>query len=308
MRALHYRPNLVARSLATRESRTIGLMIPHIRSPFFAGLASGVEERAEELGYAVFLCDTRESTECERRVLEILASRRVEGIIATPVGRESRYFSEISPSIPIVFAARHFPKVPISSVVVDNAAASRRIIRHLLQAGHRRIGIINGPRFISTGLERWSGVRQAFDEFGVDLDPKLVKDGDFTAQGGYQQARGLLQRLPRPTALFAANHMTLAGCIRAVSERGLRIPDDVALAGFEGFRDTGFDFLVSAPITVNEHPTHEMAVSAVNLLIEQIRGFRSGTLGLSKRVVLKTKLAVSAPTKRRHSAGGKPKK
>jgi LacI family transcriptional regulator len=308
MRALHYRPNLVARSLATRESRTIGLMIPHIRSPFFAGLASGVEERAEELGYAVFLCDTRESTECERRVLEVLASRRVDGIIATPVGRESRYFFEITSSVPVVFAARHFPEIPICSVVVDNAAGSRRIIEHLLDIGHRRIGVINGPYFLSTGLERWAGVRQAFDEFGVDLDPKLVKEGDFTAQGGYQMARTLLQRSPRPTALYAANHMMLAGCIRAVSEKGLLIPDDMAIAGFEGFRDTGFDYLVSVPITVNEHPTHEMAVSAVDLLIEQIQGLRSGDPVTSRRVVLKTKMAVSAPMTRKRSAGRKPKK
>lgn len=308
MSAMRYRPNLVARSLATRESRTIGLMIPHIRSPFFAGLASGVEERAEELGYAVFLCDTRESTECERRVLEVLASRRVDGIIATPVGRESSYFSEITSSIPLVFAARHFPKAPISSVVVDNAAASQRIVRYLLESGHRCIGIINGPRFISTGMERWSGVCQAFEEFGLDLDPNLVKEGDFTAQGGYRQARKLLQRLPRPTALFAANHMTLAGCIRAVLERGLRIPDDVALAGFEGFKDTGFDYLVSAPIAVNEHPTHEMAVSAVNLLMEEIQGFRSGNKGLAKRLVLKTRLAVPATTPRKRIGGGGLKK
>jgi LacI family transcriptional regulator len=295
MQALHYRPNLVARSLATRESRTIGLMIPHIRSPFFAGLASGVEERAEELGYAVFFCDTRESTESEHRVLEALASRRVDGIIATPVGRESSYFSEIASSVPVVFAARHFPEVPISSVVVDNAAGSRRIIQHLLEAGHRRIGVINGPYFLSTGLERWAGVRQAYEESGVRLAPGLVKEGDFTAQAGYQMARVLLKRTPRPTALFAANHMTLAGCIRAISEKGLRVPDDVAVAGFEGFQDTGFDYLVSVPVTVNEHPTHEMAVSAVNLLMEQIQGVRRGIPGLFKRVVLKTKLVVSAP-------------
>ena len=111
MRALHYRPNLLARGLATRQSRTIGLMIPHIRSPFFAGLATGVEERAEASGFAVFLCHTRESTECEKRTLEVLASRRVDGIIATPVGQESRHFSEISQSVPVVFAARHFPEV-----------------------------------------------------------------------------------------------------------------------------------------------------------------------------------------------------
>jgi DNA-binding LacI/PurR family transcriptional regulator len=293
MRALHYRPNLLARGLATRQSRTIGLLIPHIRSPFFSGLATGVEERAEALDYAVFLCHTRESSECEGRMLDILASRRVDGIIATPVGQESRHFSEISRSVPVVFAARHFPALPISSVVVDNAAASRRVVRHLLQTGHRRIGVINGPQFLSTGLERWAGVRRAFRDFHMNPDPALTREGDFTAQSGYRLALEILHQSPLPTALFAANHMTLVGCIRAVREKGLRIPDEVAIAGFEGLRDSGFDYLVCAPLTVNEHPTREMAIATVDLLLEHIRARRGGRKGDFRQVVLKTTLARS---------------
>jgi LacI family transcriptional regulator len=292
MRALHYRPNLLARGLATRQSQTIGLMIPHIRSPFFAGLATGVEERAEASGFAVFLCHTRESTECEKRTLEVLASRRVDGIIATPVGQESRHFSEISQSVPVVFAARHFPELPISSVVVDNVAASRRVVQRLLRDGHRRIGVINGPRFLSTGRDRWAGVIRAFRDCRAEPDPALTREGDFTAQSGYRLALDLLRQSPPPTALFAANHMILVGCIRAVREKGLRIPDDVAIAGFEGFRDSGFDHLVCAPLTVNEHPTREMAVAAMDLLLEHIRMRRDGKNGHFKKVVLKTKLDI----------------
>jgi DNA-binding LacI/PurR family transcriptional regulator len=190
----------------------------------------------------------------------------------------------------VVFAARHFPELPISSVVVDNAAASRRVVRHLLQEGHRRIGIINGPRFLSTGRDRWAGVRRAFRDCRAEPDPALTREGDFTAQSGYLLALDLLRQSPPPTALFAANHMLLVGCIRAVRETGLRIPDDVAIAGFEGFRDSGFDHLVCAPLTVNEHPTREMAVAAVDLLLEQIRTRRDGNSGRFKKVVLKTKL------------------
>lgn len=291
MRALHYRPNLLARGLATRQSRTIGLMIPHIRSPFFAGLATGVEERAESSGYAVFLCHTRESTECENRTLDVLASRRVDGIIATPVGQESRHFIEISRSVPVVFAARHFPSQPISSVVVDNAAASRRVIRQVLQNGHRRIGVINGPLFLSTGRERWEGVRRAFRDCGVAHDPGLIREGDFTELSGYRMALDLLSQTPPPTALFAANHMILVGCIRAVREMGLRVPENVEIAGFEGFRDSGFDHLVSTPLMVNEHPTREMAIAVVDLLLAEIRACRQGKKAVFQKVVLKTRLA-----------------
>ena len=123
MHALHYRPNLVVRSLATRESRTIGLMIPHIRSPFFAGLASGVEERAEELGYAVFLCDTRESTDPSAGSSKSLPAVALTALLQ-PRSAARAAPLEITSSVPVAFAARRFPEVPISSVVVDNAAGS----------------------------------------------------------------------------------------------------------------------------------------------------------------------------------------
>ena len=122
----------------------------------------------------------------------------------------------------------------------------------------------------------------------------MIREGDFTAQGRYQSALELLRLAPRPTAIFAANHMTLVGCIRAVREAGLRIPDDIAIAGFEGFRDSGFEFLVDVPLTVNEHPTREMATAAVDLLMEQIQLRRTGGKGAVRRLVLKTHLARGA--------------
>jgi LacI family transcriptional regulator len=135
-------------------------------------------------------------------------------------------------------------------------------------------------------------VRRAFRDCGVVHDPGLVREGDFTEPSGYRQALDLLAQSPHPTALFAANHMILVGCIRAAREMGLRVPEDVEIAGFEGFRDSGFDHLVSTPLTVNEHPTREMAVAAVELLLEHIRTRRDGKSGHFKKVVLKTKLDI----------------
>jgi DNA-binding LacI/PurR family transcriptional regulator len=125
----------------------------------------------------------------------------------------------------------------------------------------------------------------------VARDPGLIREGDFTEPSGYRQALDLLAQSPPPTALFAANHMILVGCIRAAREMGLRVPEDVEIAGFEGFRDSGFDHLVSTPLTVNEHPTREMAVAAVDLLLEDIRARRQGKKAVFRKVVLKTRLA-----------------
>ena len=207
------------------------------------------------------------------------------------------HFVDIAQSVPVVFAARTFPDVGISSVVADNFAGSRRVIRRLVEQGHRRIGIINGPLFVSSGMDRWLGVRQALEESGADMNPSLVKEGDFTPTGGYQAAVALLKNAPRPTAIFAANHMMTVGCLKALREAELKYPEDISLAAFEGFDDTVFENLVWPPITGNDHPTKEMAFVAMDLLLDEIRGTRLERRGVSKDVILNTRLIITESTR-----------
>jgi len=287
---LNYRPNLVARSLATRQSNTIGLMIPHIASVFFSSFAAAVEERADDLGYNVILTHTREDSVREAKCLDMLINRQVDGIIATPVGHGINYFVDVADRLPIVFAARKIDNIGISSVTVDNLAGSYRVVNHLIKQGFRDIGIITGPTVISTGRDRWLGAKRAMEENGLVIDPQFVKEGDFTAEAGYRLMLELLDSPVRPSAVYTANHMTLVGVLKALREQGLTVPGQMEVASFEGFHDTVFDYLVVPKLTANFHPTREMALSAVNILVEQIQAVKAGSDYISKDVVLNTKL------------------
>lgn len=293
MTELGYSPNLLARSLVTKRTNTIGLMIPHIASPFFSALSSAVEARADELGFNVILCHTREDSERERKSLAVLINRQVDGIIVTPVGKRWDYFAAAAAKTPLVFAARKSDDLPVSSVTVDNLAGSYRVMKHLLNLGHRRVGVVNGPLDVSSGRDRWLGARRVLEEHGLPTAGPHIAEGDFTAEAGYRLTAGILTATPRPTALFAANHLTAVGMLRAVREAGLRIPEDISVAAFEGFDDSVLDFLVHPRLTANIHPTHAMGVTAVDLLLEQVRSSKAAEEHVARDVTLNTKLVVT---------------
>lgn len=274
--ALDYRPNSIARSMVTKQSKIIGLLIPHINSPFFAGLAVTVEEEAKSLGYNVLLCHTNEDTKIEKDYLKVLMERRVDGIIATPVGKSFKHYKNASKEIPIVFVGRIAENLNINSIEVDNIGGSRKVIEHLLQLNHRKIGVINGPMFLSTGKKRWEGVKQALNENKIEIPSEYIEEGDFTIKGGYRCAMKLLNTVERPTAIFSANHLTALGVLKAVREMGLSIPGDVALASFDGFEDSEIDLIIEPKITANIHPTSDMARTAVNLVHQGVTNKMKG--------------------------------
>ncbi|WP_102348849.1 LacI family DNA-binding transcriptional regulator [Bacillus sp. Marseille-P3661] len=273
---LDYQPSGIARSLVTKQSNIIGLLIPHIDSPFFSGFSIGVEKVARELGYNVLLCHTQEDTQMEEDSLRVLLERRVDGIIVTPVGKTFKHFKKIVENVPCVLAGRTYEGLNVSNVEVDNVQGSRRVMNHLIELGHRKIGIINGSLFLSTGKKRWEGVQQALIENQIELPSEYIKEGEFTIRSGYAMAKELISMDDRPTAIFAANHMTALGVMRALADLKLKIPQDVALASFEGFEDSEFDFIIQPKITANIHPTAELAQHAVEILHKQITNKLNG--------------------------------
>ncbi|WP_059102721.1 LacI family DNA-binding transcriptional regulator [Shouchella shacheensis] len=266
IKQLNYQPSSIARSMVTKQSNTLGLLIPHIDSPFFAGLAVGVEEAARELGYNVLLAHTKEDADIEKASLKTLTERRVDGIIVTPVGKSFGHFKKALQSTPCVLAGRTTDKLSVSSVEVNNYGGSRTVMNHLLEQGHRKIGVINGPLFLSTGIKRWEGVQHALTEHSVTLPASYIKEADFTIRSGFHKAQELLRNEEKPSAIFAANHMTALGVMKALRDSNLRIPEDVALASFDGFEDSDIDFVIDPKITANIHPTAELAQNAVQIL------------------------------------------
>lgn len=198
MRALGYRPDHVARSLARRETKTLGLVVADITNPFYAETARAIVETARGHGYNVILCNTDNLPRLQEEYVEVLRQRRVDGII-----------------------------------VLDNFRASHDLTRHLLNLGHRRIGFIAGLRELSTASERLRGYRAALRAAGLPADPRLMRPGAFKAEMAQRAAQELLKLPRRPTAIMAGNDLMALGVMQAAGDLGLEVPRDLAVVGFD---------------------------------------------------------------------------
>jgi LacI family transcriptional regulator len=266
-----YHPDAIARSLKTRTTKTLGLIISDISNPFFTALVRGLEDVANAHGYTLILCNTDERVEKEQAYLQLLRSRRVDGLIMAPVGG-ARDYADLPAMItgPVVFIDRRVP-APADVVVVDNVRGAAEVTRYLLELGHRRIGVIAGLPRISTSEERLGGYRQALAEVGMQPDPGLLKVGYSRLEGGHEAALDLLALSVRPTAVFATNNLMAIGLMRAVAERGLRCPADISVACFDDFE---WASVFHPRLTTVAQPTYEMGKRAAELVLARLAGDR----------------------------------
>ena len=231
MTELGFRPNAVARSLFNKCTRSVGLIIPDITNPYYAGIARGVEDVASLAGYTVLLCDTDRRTEKETAALNTLLEKRVEGVIIAGGGSaQASNVDEVSRAgIAVVLVGRHTMDFP--SVRVDNRAGARSATDHLIAKGHRRIACIAGPGQSITSDERCQGYLESLHAAG--LNGNYLETGNFRPESGYEAARRLLARDPRPTAIFACNDLMAIGALKLAQEWGMGVPRDLALVGFD---------------------------------------------------------------------------
>jgi LacI family transcriptional regulator, galactose operon repressor len=272
MEALKYQPDHVARSLRTKQTRTVGMVIPEVVSPFFTEMVRGVQEASHRARYSVILCTTNSEPDEEELQLATLYSRRVDGIL---LASGQQHMAQISRGrCPIVLVDR----VPLgfkgSAIVVDNFQAGYEATRHLIELGHRRIGVIAGPMEVSTGLRRTQGFRQAMDEAQLRVPPEYCRLGSFRMQGGYRSGIELLNLPCRPTAILSCNYLMTVGLMRAVQETRIRCPDEISIIGIDDF-DTGLDrfslaTLFSPPITALRQPSYEMGKKAFEKLLDKM--------------------------------------
>ncbi|NPV80580.1 MAG: LacI family DNA-binding transcriptional regulator [Firmicutes bacterium] len=270
-RKLNYKPNAIARSLVTGSSKTIGLLIPDISDPYFTEIVKGVEECANSNGYSVILCNTDRKLEKENQYFNILKEKRADGIILTggAMNNDRHLLRLEDDNIAVVVIGRH--SLPFRAVVVDNVMAAREVTEYLLGKGHRRIGFISGSLLSTTSQDRLEGYKQALAFHGVPYDESLVSEADFKVQGGMEAARRFFE-LPmerRPTAVFAGNDQMAIGVMGAAREYGLRVPEDIAVVGFD---DIPLASLVTPSLTTVRLPMYEMGYKAMELLLESIAG------------------------------------
>jgi LacI family transcriptional regulator len=272
MQGLDYHPNQIARSLKTRQTKTLGMIISDITNPFFPQVVRGAEDAAIESGFLLIMLNSDDNPERERRALSMLRARKVDGLLLTvaSTGADMKHVEQFRDSgLPVVCLDRMVPNIPLDLVCADNAHGAKMCMQHLLSRGHRRIGYLSGSVGLYTAVTRLDGFNQALAEAGIPVDSRLVRHGDFRLESGYRLAKEMLLDHEPPTALFASNAMMGFGALKAIHELGLRCPEDVALAMFD---DVPFGDVIQPRLTVVAQPAYQMGRVGAQLLIARLEG------------------------------------
>jgi LacI family transcriptional regulator len=289
---LGYVPNGAARSLRSKRTRSLALILPDVTNSFWTTVARGVEDAAQSSGYSVLLCNTDENCAKQLRYLDLVASRRVDGVIIAPFDCDVQNIRALRDrEIATVLIDRRISGWETDSVRGDSEGGARALVRHLISLGHTRIAVISGPAITSTAQDRVDGYRAALMEAGISPDPALIRQGEYRSSTGEQLMGQLLDEGLHPTAVFAANNAIAMGVIDAAIRRGRRIPHDLALVCFDDFDAAShlFPFL-----TVAVQPAYEMGVRAAELLLSRIE---AGAALAPRHVLLPIRLII------RHSCG-----
>lgn len=297
MEELDYYPNAAAQSLRTRTTHVIGAVISDITNPFFAILVRGIEDCARENGYSVLICNTSESLENERLYLELLCRRRVDGLILAPTGKNDELIHRlIQRKMHIVFIDRVLPDIPAPAVLSRNEEGAYLATSHLIQYGHRRIGIVLGLSDVSTTKERYRGYLNALKDHGIPPDPSLVVRGYSRVAAAREACKTLLSRADPPTAIFATNNLMTIGAMQAIRESGLKCPQDISVVGFDDFEWAGaFD----PPLTTVAQRPYEIGRQATQILLAMIKDRQEMKTSVVRlEVELKVRGSVAPPRDR----------
>jgi LacI family transcriptional regulator len=291
---LNYVPSGVARSLRSKRTNALALLVPDITNPFWTTVSRGVEDAAQNGDYSVLLCNTDEEPEKLLRYLDVILSQRVDGAIVTPYDSNADNLSRLRErKIPTVIIDRRIDGWEVDTISGDSISGARELVRHLIHLGHHRIAVISGPMTTSSAEDRVIGYILALVEAGLPVDQRLIKRGEFRSSSGEELAYRVLDEGINPTAIFATNNTIAMGVIKAVEQRGLRIPLDIALVCFDDFPNLSrvFPFL-----TVAVQPAYDMGVRAAELLLNRL----SNSNNLPPRhIVFPTRMVI------RYSCGSK---
>lgn len=268
-----YRASAVARGLVTKRTRTIGLVVTTVADPFASEVVSGLEQAANDRGYAVFLAESNGEPEREKKVVQSLAERRVDGIVVTSSRVGALYLPLLSEmEVPIVLVNNQHPGAFVHSVMIGNVEGSRAAASHLVELGHRRIAYLGDQFGYQSDTERFAGYREALGAAGIPFLPELVVHGDGKPEEA-MTAMGSLLALPEPpTAVCCYNDMSALGALRSIRLKGLRVPEDISVVGFD---DLFLASYTQPPLTTVRQPMRRMGQMAMESLCSLMSGAES---------------------------------
>lgn len=288
---LNYSPSSLARALVTRRTHIVGVIVHDILDPYFAEIVRGVEDVARENGYLAIVCNSDRQIDTETKYLTMLRDYQADGVILAGGGLsgegadvlmqvvDQMQAGERRTSI-ISLAPQHFST---RLVTIDNLEASRQATQHLIELGHRRIGFVTGPSNLTTTSLRLQGYREAIIRAGIEPDEALIAPGNFDLESGRAAAEYLAELPSPPTAVFSANDETAIGCLAALRERGIEVPRDMSLVGFD---DLKLLQGINPPLTTVQVPLYELGATAMRQLLRTFDGEDvEDTLVLQHRIV-----------------------
>jgi LacI family fructose operon transcriptional repressor len=263
---LDYQPNLVARSLRSQRSSTVGLIVSDIRNPFFTDVSRAVEDTVHEQRYALFLCNTDENPQKESLYLDQMQAQNVAGIIYSPTRQSADNFADLDISVPTVIIDRAVRSSDVDMVLIDNVDAAYRLTEHLIMNGYRRIAGLFGEASV-TGRERRQGYEQALQAHDLAPPEGQARYIPPKIEAGKATARALLRQGQPPDAIVTTNSLLTAGALMAIREEGFNIPEQVGLVGFD---ETTWGALVEPAVTIIAQPTYEIGATAAELLLQRV--------------------------------------
>lgn len=280
---LSYLPNKSARSLTSKSTKILSLLITDINNPFFTKVARGAEDKALQLGYQIILSNSDENMEKESRYIQMLLETRVDGILIAPSGDESKknIRTLIKHKIPFVQVDREVEGIESDVILGDNQKGTRMLIDHLVKEGHTRIALINGPCYISTARERKEAYIEALSFSEIPVDESLMFETEYKQKDGLKFVDYFLS-LPkgkRPTAIFAANNFIAVSVVKALRNRGIHVPQDIACVCFDDFDQ---DIDLDPFLTVASQPAYDFGYMGVQMLVDKIEG----NMTASKRKII----------------------
>jgi DNA-binding LacI/PurR family transcriptional regulator len=267
---MNYYPNTAARSLVTRKTDTIGIMMADISEPYYSQLIKGMEYVANQTGYSLLFSNSYESVEHNRVLQKMIFAQRVDGLIIVGSNIQEKNFSMslFEQDIPFVLVERNFSDPRVNCIWVDNIAGAYLATKYLIKKGHRKIGHMAGNLYFQVALDRLEGYKKALVEAGIEYSEELVVSGNFVWQSGYESMKDLLKHHPQCTAVFVASDTMAYGALQAITEAGLNVPDDVGIIGFD---DLEFSSLTNPPLTTIRQPRYQMGQKAMEVLTDILR-------------------------------------
>lgn len=290
---LDYHVNEIARGLKTSRTMTIGIVIPDLENVFCTSIVAKIENSLQRAGYSSLICDYREDVALEREKLEFLAKKSVDGFIYMPLGNHEDIVARLLERLlPVILIDRPLPGLACDTVLVDNLNAAYGAIEHLINHGHRRIGIIAGPPGIYTAQERLKGYRRVHEDFDLPTADDLILEGDYSVESGYRLMGQFLKRAEPPSAVFVTNYEMTLGAIMALNESPIRVPEELSIIGFDNQQ---LARIVKPALTIVVQPIQAIGETAATLLLKRLRDDRTGFPVIQR---LKTSLVLGDSVRR----------